>query len=250
MIDRTALKEQDIHYANIWGVADEDLFTLAIRTMDHNYDLHRPFFSQVMTVSNHRPYTYPEGRIDIPPASQTRDGAVKYTDYAIGKFLREAAGRPWFGNTVFIIVADHCASSAGKTDLPVTGYHIPMIIYSPGNITPGRFSALTAQIDIPPIILGMLQFKYRTKFFGHDVLHSASRNSRAFISTYQGLGLLEGDTLVVQKPVKKAEFFKPDFSTGDAEEVPGNGEKLRRAISFYQAAAWLISHKGYGAEQE
>lgn len=79
-----------------------------------------------MTVSNHRPYTYPEGRINIP-SHTGREGAVKYTDYAIGKFIREAKQKPWFSNTLFIIVADHCASSAGKVQLPVDKYHIPMI---------------------------------------------------------------------------------------------------------------------------
>ncbi len=91
VIDRSAIKPEDVHYQNIWGVADEDLFTLALHTLDSNDATHKPFFTQVMTVSNHRPYTYPDGRIDIPPSTQSREGAVKYTDYAINKFLKEAS---------------------------------------------------------------------------------------------------------------------------------------------------------------
>ncbi len=34
VIDRTALDKADIHYENIWGVADEDLFTLTLRELD------------------------------------------------------------------------------------------------------------------------------------------------------------------------------------------------------------------------
>ncbi|MCU0381182.1 MAG: sulfatase-like hydrolase/transferase, partial [Chitinophagaceae bacterium] len=136
VIDRTALKQEDIHYANIWGVADEDLFNLALRQLDSNDHAGKPFFSHIMTVSNHRPYTYPENRIDIPPSRQSRDGAVKYTDYAIGQFLKEASSKPWFRETVFIIVADHCASSSGKVQLPINGYHIPMMIYAPKYLEP------------------------------------------------------------------------------------------------------------------
>lgn len=44
-----------------------------------------PFFLHIMTTSNHRPYTYPENRIDIPSGSG-RDGAVKYADWALGDF--------------------------------------------------------------------------------------------------------------------------------------------------------------------
>ncbi|RYG39777.1 MAG: LTA synthase family protein, partial [Chitinophagaceae bacterium] len=134
VIDRSAIPVKDVHYSNIWGVADEDLFSLALKQMNSNYAAGRPFFSHVMTVSNHRPYTYPEGRIDISPVKHTREGAVKYTDYCIGQFLKAAAAEPWFANTLFVILADHCASSAGKTDLPVTGYHIPMIMFAPGKI--------------------------------------------------------------------------------------------------------------------
>ena len=41
-----------------------------------------------MTTSNHRPYTYPDGKIDIP-SHTGRSGGVKYADYAINKFLDE-----------------------------------------------------------------------------------------------------------------------------------------------------------------
>lgn len=247
VIDRTALKADEIHYANIWGVADEDLFSLALREMDSNYARNKPFFSQVMTVSNHRPFTYPDGRIDIPPTTQTRDGAVKYTDYSIGQFIKQASAKPWFSNTLFIIVADHCASSAGKQALPVTGYHIPMIIYSPGNIAPQEIKTLTAQIDIAPTLLGMLNFSYKTKFFGQDIFRTPLEKQRVFISTYQGLGFLKHDTLVVQSPVKKIKTYQPDFVTGDAKEIEGSPAITSEAIAYYQAISWLIKNKKYGA---
>jgi phosphoglycerol transferase MdoB-like AlkP superfamily enzyme len=247
VIDRTALQPGQIHYANIWGVADEDLFTLAIKTLDSDYQAGKPFFTHIMTVSNHRPYTYPDGRIDIPPSSQTRNGAVKYTDYAIGKFIKEAAAKPWFANTVFVIVADHCASSAGKEELPVAGYHIPLIMYSPANIPPQRVDALTSQIDVPPTILGLLHFNYTTKFYGHDIFKTPAAQRRVFISTYQGLGYLQSDTLIVQTPVKKIKAYKIDPVTSAATEIDLPKALSDEAISFYQSAAWLIQQKKYNA---
>lgn len=244
--DRNALKASEIHYANIWGVADEDLFSMALRTMDSNYNQNKPFFSHVMTVSNHRPYTYPEGRIDIPPSKQIREGAVKYTDFAIGNFLKQARSKAWFNNTIFIVVADHCASSAGKEALPVTGYHIPMLIYSPQNIQPGKIDALTAQIDIAPTILGLLSFDYTTKFFGQDILNTPGEKQKAFISTYQGLGFIENNELVIQSPVKKINTYKPDFTTGEAKPIIGNDSTVLKAIAYYQTASWLIKNKKYG----
>jgi len=243
--DRSALKDSEIHYSNIWGVADEDLFTLSLRELDKDYKNNKPFFAQIMTVSNHRPFTYPEGRIDIP-SHTGREGAVKYTDYAIGKFIREAKQKPWFANTLFIIVADHCASSAGKVELPVDKYHIPMIFYSPGHIAPGKFEKLTAQIDIGPTILGYLNFSYNSKFFGQDVFKMKDGDERAFISTYQSLGYIKNQKLVVLDPNKKAGTYQPDFKTGNAEKRPADQKLINEAISNYQMASYLYQNGLYG----
>jgi phosphoglycerol transferase MdoB-like AlkP superfamily enzyme len=217
--DRNALSEKEIHYENTWGVADEDLFTLSLKELDKDYKSGKPFFAQIMTVSNHRPYTYPEGRIDIP-SHTGREGAVKYTDYAIGRFIREAKRKPWFKHTLFVIVADHCASSAGKVELPVEKYHIPMIMYSPAHIKPGKFEKLVAQIDIGPSILGLLNFSYQSKFFGQDVFKMKDGQQRAFISTYQSLGYIKNSKLVILDPNKKVSTFVPNFITGSAKAIP------------------------------
>jgi phosphoglycerol transferase MdoB-like AlkP superfamily enzyme len=247
--DRSSLQDSEIHYSNIWGVADEDLFTLSLRELDQDYKNNKPFFAQIMTVSNHRPYTYPEGRIDIP-SHTGREGAVKYTDYAIGKFIREAKQKPWFSNTLFVIVADHCASSAGKVELPVDKYHIPMIFYSPGHITPGKFEKLTAQIDIGPTILGYLNFSYDSKFFGQDVFKMKDSEERAFISTYQSLGYIKDNKLVILDPNKKAVTYKPDFATGSAVTISADQKLINEAISNYQMASYLYQNGLYGFESK
>ena len=98
----------------------------------------------------------PDGRIDIP-SGHGRDGAVKYTDYAIGRFIAEARKKPWFDRTLFVIVADHTAGSAGKEDLPVANYHIPLFILAPTIIKPRTYDAVASQIDIAPTLLGLLK---------------------------------------------------------------------------------------------
>src|SRR5882724_13141846 len=105
VVDRTAIKSEDISFENIWGVADEDIFKVAIGELDKRWATGKPFFAHIMTVSNHRPFAYPAGRIDIPIG--TREGAVKYTDFAIGQFIDRARAKRWFGDTLFAVVADH-----------------------------------------------------------------------------------------------------------------------------------------------
>lgn len=235
VVDRVELKKEEIDYENIWGVADENLFDLATREIEKSISHNKPVFAQIMTTSNHRPYTYPEGRIDIP-SHTGRNGAVKYTDFAIGEFVKKIRGRSWFKNTILIIVADHCASSAGKTELPVDKYHIPMLVYSPGFVAPGIMDRLMSQIDIGPTILGLLNFNYRSKFFGYDMANLEQGRERAFVSTYQSLGYIKGDELVVLMPQKEIKFF----TLKDGEQIEHSkidSTLLYDAISWYQTAS-------------
>ncbi|MFV0607024.1 MAG: LTA synthase family protein [Niabella sp.] len=245
VIDRSALKPKEIHYANIWGVADEDMFTLALKKFDEDYQTGKPFFGHIMTVSNHRPYTYPEGRIDISPKEQKREGAVKYTDFCINQFLKQAAQKPWFANTVFVIVADHCASAAGKQALPVTGYHIPLFIYSPAHITPQKVSQMVSQMDVVPTVLGLLNMSYRSKFFGQDIFRIPTGKERVLISTFNALGFLKDSNLVVLTPPQKSEQQQPDFETGEATPTPTEDSLFKQGVSYYQMAEKIFKSGGY-----
>jgi len=241
VVDRTALTDEEIDYENIWGVADENLFTLAMKEIDKTTDQNKPVFAQIMTTSNHRPYTYPEGRIDIP-SHTGRDGAVKYTDYAIGKFIREVRLKPWFSNTIFVIVADHCASSAGKTELPIDKYHIPLLIYSPAHVVPGEMKRLMSQIDIGPTLLGMLNFSYTSKFFGYDIFKLEKGRERAFVSTYQKLGYIKDGMMVILSPQKKSEVVALEESAMKNNNIYSSEVLLNEAIAWYQYASFMFNN--------
>jgi phosphoglycerol transferase MdoB-like AlkP superfamily enzyme len=187
-----------------------------------------------MTVTNHRPFAYPAGRIDIPPG--TREGAVKYTDFAIGQFIDRAREQPWFGYTLFAIVADHTHKGRGRTELPPDNYHIPLIVYSPGQVRPGRVDVLASQIDVAPTLLGVLGFGYRSKFFGHDILREGEKHQRALFANYQTVGYYRDGIVVELKP--KGRYRVVDAATGQARgEDAHTAELLDEAVSYYQVAS-------------
>ena len=234
VVDRTAIRNENISFENIWGVADEDLFKLAVSELDKRWAAHKPFFAHIMTVTNHRPFAYPAGRIDIPPG--TREGAVKYTDFAIGQFIDRARERPWFAHTLFAIVADHTHKGRGRTELPPDNYHIPLIVYSPGQVRPGRVDVLASQIDVAPTLLGMLGFSYRSRFFGQDILREGAKNERAFFANYQTVGYYRDGIVVELKP--KGRYRVVDAATGRARTEDANTARLMdEAISYYQVAS-------------
>lgn len=237
VVDRTDAQANGVavHHENVWGIADEDLYTLALRQFDRAHAAGQRFFGHVMTTSNHRPYTFPEGRIPLP--QKTREAAVQYTDWAIGDFMHRARQAPWFDDTLFVIVADHTAAAAGKQDLPPERYHIPMIWYAPAHVRPAEMPRLMSQIDIPPTLLGWLGLPYRSRFFGHDLFHLEPGRERAFIGTYQSLGLIRDGRLVTlglrQAPqVQPVETARPMVSAGLSDQ-----QLVREAIAWYQTAS-------------
>jgi len=243
--DRTNIPHEKVHHGNIWGVADEDLFTLTMEEADKSYAAGKPFFAQVMTTSNHPPFTYPENRIDIPSGKKgSRAGAVKYTDWALGDFLARAASKPWFDDTVFVITADHCASSWGRSALPMNRYHIPLFVYSPKHIEPKRIDRLMSQIDIGPTLLGLLNFSYTSSFYGYDLLKLEPGRERILLGNYQKAGFLLGDTLTILAPKQSVQQSIPKFDkSGDAVPLADpKPELIDEAIAYYQTASYRFSH--------
>jgi signal transduction histidine kinase len=179
--DRENFTEANQSFATIWGVADELLFNEALDQLDRDSTSGQKRFLHIMTTSNHRPYVYPGGHIDIP-SKTGRDGAVKYTDWAIGDFLTRAARRPWFKDTLFIIVADHNASVAGKQSLPPNKYRIPALLYWPAKLAPRRIEVMASQIDLPPTVLALLGIRTGGVFFGQDLLGPAPEPKRVIPS--------------------------------------------------------------------
>ncbi len=235
VIDRTALKAEEVHFENVWGVADEDLYTLTLRELDRRHAAGVKFFAHVMTTSNHRPFTYPEGRIDIP-SKTGRDGGVKYTDWAIGNFIERARSRPWFADTLFVIVADHTHKGRGRQELPPENYHIPLIIFAPAHVKPGRVDTLASQIDVAPTVLGLLNISYRSKFFGHDILREGQRHPRALMANYQTVGYYEQGRIVELKPNGRTRVV--DAETGrQAPDDALSRELVDDTVSYYQVAA-------------
>ena len=239
VIDKKDFDKSKIHFSNIWGVCDEDIFTKAIDVMRQNAATGKPAFLHIMSISNHRPFTYPEGRIDISSTAKSRKGGVKYADYAIGKFIAEASKEPWFKNTVFVIVADHCASSAGKTEIPLDKYQIPALVYAPGFVTPVSFKKLSSQMDIMPTVLGLLNMSYVSYFYGQDV-RSPHYYPRAMMATYQDLGYFENNELVVLSAGHKVRQFSIRTQNQTYIETPiakNQDAVTLHAIANYQTAS-------------
>ena len=245
VLDKRDIPENLVNHTTAWGVDDEASFNFTLQQCDKSYNEGNLFFNHIMTVSNHRPYTYPDGRIDIPSSKQDFTGGVKYTDFAINDFIKKAQKKPWFNNTIFVIVSDHCSRSAGKTDLPVNRYHIPCLIYAPQLIKPSIEKRLVSQVDLAPTVLGFLNQSYTSRFLGSDVFKRDILNDRIFISTYQDMGYIRNNKLVILSPRARVEMYSFDYVSGVNTPIPLDKSLVNEAISWYQGASFLYKEKKY-----
>jgi len=240
IVDRISFAKEEISFANVWGVCDEDLFNKSIKEADLSYSKKQPFFSFVMTTSNHRPYTYPNGKIDILSHSG-RKGGVKYTDYAIDTFLKKASKKPWFDNTLFVFVSDHNGGSSGKNELPLYRYKIPFIIYAPKIIKPNTITKLSSQIDLAPTLFGLMNWSYKSKFYGKNILNSEF-SPRALIGNYQKLGLYKDDKLTILLPNATIKEFKVEelnLKDNRYREIEPIQKDVDDTVTYYQSASYF-----------
>ena len=122
-------------FKGTWGYSDEDL---AIKANNYFKSLgNQPFFSLMFSTSNHEPFEFPDRRIELyEEPKATVHNAMKYADFAVGKFFELAKKEDYFKNTIFIVIADHNTRTYGKSLIPINKFHIPAFIIAP-NVKPG-----------------------------------------------------------------------------------------------------------------
>jgi phosphoglycerol transferase MdoB-like AlkP superfamily enzyme len=245
VLDREAIDK--IRFENIWGVSDEDLFDRSIAHFDALHAKGEPFFSIIMTTSNHKPFTFRKGLelIDIPPEGGGRPAGVKYADHALGYFLREAEKHAWFNDTIFVVIADHGARVYGKTEIPLRTYEIPLLIYAPKHIPPQRIDTLMTQIDVAPTVLGLLGLPYRAPFFGQDVRRADPNRRVAVFNHNHDVAILKDDRIVIFGMNKKVSAYRYDREANSYTRIAPQPELEDLGIAWFQTASELFRDRRF-----
>ena len=242
-------------FTTIWGVCDEDLFARTIRECRQLAAAGKPFFVTTLSVSNHKPYLYPPGKIPEDPARRKREYAVKYSDFALGEFFRAARQEAFWTNTLFVVVADHGARVYGEQSIPIHSYEIPVLMAGPAVVKhPGRNGQLGSSLDVSPTILGLIGRPYETMFFGQDLLKSPPEAGRALLNHNRDIGLLVRDRLAVLGLLQTDEFYAGDPKRTDmrlvSKPTAADLELEQDAIALYQVADDLYTHRHYRIDED
>ncbi|OGS01581.1 MAG: hypothetical protein A3G41_06280 [Elusimicrobia bacterium RIFCSPLOWO2_12_FULL_59_9] len=236
-------------FSTIWGVSDEDLVGRAIEEFRGLESRGRPFLGVVLTVSNHKPYTYPAGRIPEDPNPRSRQHAVKYTDWALGEFFRRAEKERFYQDTLFAVVADHGARVYGSPAIPIHSYEIPLLVLGPSVKKPSTVDTLGSSVDVGPTLLGLMGIAYRSVFFGRDLLKMDRQDGWAVLNHNRDIGLYRNGRMAVLGLNKTVEFYRVNPGSKQLEVSGQQDEEDRRlekdAIALFQVADDLYVHKNY-----
>ena len=241
------------------GWCDEDLFETAHETFSQMGD--KPFFATLLTLAFHRDYQIPPGKVDpVEPGHRHGDqmDAVRYTDWAIGRFMEKARQAPYFDDTIFVFVADHSGGFLNREPHP-SSYRVPFLIYAPAildheGLSGKTVSAVCSQADVGPTILWLLGGQYAHTFFGSSVLSRPADAGMALLQPGDGhLVLIDGQSNAVAIPPHKGparllkfeppDRFDPQPDTPQSQAL--RDELARRGVALLQAADILYERRSY-----
>lgn len=202
------------------GVHDGEIIDDVIAEGDR---LQEPFFLTQFTLSSHSPYDFPgaEKITKTHHIEEPYSNSIRYTDEALGKFFARARTRPWFKNTLFVLVSDHGHNT--WRDLPI--WHpeyrrIPLLLTGPvikKEFRGSHRSTIGSQIDIPATLLGQLD-EPRDDFEWSNDLFSKNQNRFAHYELNYGFGFITPDGAVVYDKAADKNIFAtlPDNKVADA----------------------------------
>jgi phosphoglycerol transferase MdoB-like AlkP superfamily enzyme len=257
------LEERDfgqVGFRGAWGVSDEDVFRRALQEVERRSAAGRPVLAVILTVSLHSPWEFPAGRVPpLPPDTPVPPGFeraelenFRYADWAIGQLIREARGKPFFDETVFVFVGDHGVHLRGRELVPVDEYRVPALFLAPRILAPRRIERVTSQLDIAPTLMGILGGAWPTTGFGEDVLARPEaegfapmvydRKRIALLRGPQlGIFLENGDELAFQRGSDGASLLP-------APLTEQRREQHRDGIALLQTAEKLLLEKRFRTE--
>lgn len=223
---------------NSFGVQDDYMYQYALPVLNEKAKAGVPFFSVLLSISNHPPYVVPP--YFKPRSEKLEDQIVEYADWSIHQFMQEAEKQPWFDNTIFVFLGDHGKMvGVPECEMPQSYNHVPLMIYGK-NITPAVHHGFGGQIDVAPTLLGLLNVNYVQNNFGVNLLEE--ERPCMFFTADNLIAAKDTTSLFIYSPETQQEFkYKID---GDKLQVATDGENFNHlkdyCFSMLQSTEYLV----------
>ncbi len=247
--------DEELHLGT-WGVPDHVMFDRAIDEIDSLNG--KRFFATMLTASNHGPWLVPDVPFQrVPPGTPDEDilNAFKYSDWALGRFIRTVQTDPAFANTIVVITSDNGAGGRKRIRMDPSRVHIPMLILDTrGNLPRDvRTDQLGSQMDILATIMGLVGLDYDDYSFGRDLLDSTSTvEPFAYLSEWYYLGFIQNGYYLVspQRGRGSPRLYRlPDVTVNLADSLAEmTAEYNKRALSIFSVGYHNLLRPLIGAD--
>jgi phosphoglycerol transferase MdoB-like AlkP superfamily enzyme len=236
-------------FVGSWGAGDDSLFNQADKELTKLSKGSKPFFSLIFTSSNHDPFEIPSGKVPVYEHEDDRDRAIRFADYALGKFIDTARQSEYWDNTVFLIVADHDARVLGAELVPIKSFHIPGVIIGKG-IMPRADDRLLSQIDLAPTVLSLMGVAGEHPMLGHD-MNLENAKQRAMMQFDKNFAYMTNDKVAILQPDKRPSYFTFDYKAKKLIESAADDEfgEIALAHALFGSLAYEKQWYGLGPEQ-
>lgn len=168
----------DFNDGNSSGLNDEQVFQLAEKI---DTPTCQPFFSVILTMSMHQPYTkqidptFPITDSSIPKDLACYLNVCHYTDRQIERYFEHLKRTGLYDNSLIVIAADH---PVHNTDFGGVSKDIPLYIVNvPSDVRENMWQGEFNQIDVYTTLLDLLGMESDWYGLGHSLLSPNYSNS-------------------------------------------------------------------------
>jgi phosphoglycerol transferase MdoB-like AlkP superfamily enzyme len=195
LVDKHSFKSKDMN--SKWGTYDEKVFSKQMKDMD---TVKQPFFSTILTLTNHEPFELPvKNHFSGDKVEDKFRSTTFYTDSCLGAYLKEARQKPWYKNTLFVILADHSHRlPANLTEHDPRRYRIPLLFF--GNMIKPEFrgtriSKIGNQTDLVATLLNQLNIDPVRYQWSKDLLNPDTQGF-SFFNWDNGFGFATENQII------------------------------------------------------
>ncbi len=218
-------------FHGVWGVSDEDLVERANQEFKQLYKKQQPFVSVMFSTTNHTPFDFPEGRIELIKGVEPYSvkNAIKFADYAMGKFINQAKKEDYYKDTIFVIAADHNVRVYGDDLLPYAMFRIPGFIFGEG-VKARKVERLSTQADLLATALDLIGVeKLHYPILGHSIFENHKKDM-SLLQFHQMYGLRVGDEIAIIQPQEEPVTMK--IKNGRLVNADHNQELEKDVLAF------------------
>ncbi|WP_205342985.1 LTA synthase family protein [Denitrificimonas caeni] len=245
-----------------WGVSDQDMFDRSIIELNKLKD-DKPFYALLQSLSNHTPYALPD---TLPTDAVTGHGsldlhltAMRYSDWALGEFFKQAKQQPWYNDTLFVVLGDHGFGAPEQmTEMDLYRFHVPMLLLAPGiqDKWGAKNSTVGSQVDMVPTIMGRLGDKVQHQCWGRDLL-TLPKDDQGFAiikpsGSDQTVALIKGERIVIKPKDLDARVWNYQLGanpqSAPATEEPADKQLLQQLNAYIQTATSSLLDNTAGAQ--